>query len=67
MIVGNDVDKGAGRKLRKILSLQTREILVISQQAEPLKFTVAQAIFMLNNYRHTKGDISFTDTNEKAE
>ncbi len=65
VIIGNDVRKAAENKFRKILSMQNYEILVVNQQAEPLKFTLAQSKFMLNNYRHAKGGFSFNDAHDE--
>lgn len=61
VIFGNDIDAQEETKFRKILSLQHYEILVVRQDTEPLKFTLAQAKFMLNNYLFEKGKVTFTD------
>lgn len=67
VIFGNDVPEAEEKKLRKILSLQQYEILVVRQETEPLKFTLAQAKFMLNNYRYEKGNFTISDNKNTDE
>lgn len=61
VIFGKDIEASEEKKFRKILSLQNYEILVLRQEAEPLKFTVSQAKFMLRNYLYEKGKISIRE------
>lgn len=61
VVLGNDVTERDEIKLRKILSLQPNELLVLRQKEESIKFTLAQSKFLWNNYLYGKGKISLND------